>query len=438
MAGLDRSWMNLSRQVLRVALLVLVGGLATVALAADEVDWPGTTPEDLSQSPLNRAWQPSIAAGDTGTVVVAWSDERTENVRDIYAVDSSDNGRTWSDVHWIAASGDNLLLPGTAVVGDRCFISWSKQTGYIFNVYERELGTGVTRQVPGSLGHWSPWPRLEQDGDKLHIVFHGGGYAPDILYATRFLTSSQWLTATTLYTHTGAIGSFYPALAIEPGGDTLHVVWEERARNLERSILYMEGDASGPTVSWSPPVTLSTGITLSVWPSVVADSGGEVYVVWGEQVNTGDVEDREHYYVRFIHRESGGTWSQPERIDSEPVEVNQSVPTAVTLSMALLEDDGHVRVCVAWHGFREGDVAEEVLLSCSTDQGQTWSACSNMSRTSGAEATSIWPAIAFDGAGELHGVWQERAGTFIKSDYQIYHTRHLDHRTYLPLVLRRG
>jgi hypothetical protein len=441
MGNLARKRKELWRWVLLLASLVLIGGLATVVLAED-IDWPGTIPENLSESPLDRAWQPSMAASDTGKIVVAWSDERSTGARDIYAVESNDSGRSWSYPQPVATSPDELLLPGTVVVGDRCFISWStvlpSRETY---VYETELGSGTVRQIPGSLGSdWPPWPRLTEYDGRLHAVFHGGGPAPNVLYASRYLTASQWMTATVAYTHTKAIGSFYPAVAVGPDEDTLHVVWEERAHSWERSIFYMEGDATGPTVSWSPAVTLSTGITLSVWPSVVVDSAGEVYVVWGEQVGTGDVKDRDHY-VRFSHRNvmsAVDDWSAPERIDSEPVRVNYLIPTAVTLSIALLENDGQTQLCVAWHGFREGDVDtdEEVLVSCSSDQGATWSVPRNMSRTSGSEETSIVPVIVFDSYGELQGVWEERVGPEAVEDREIYHTRRLDKSIYLPLVLK--
>lgn len=446
-----QGWKAFRRWALSLALLLLIGALAAVVLAEDEADWPGTTPEDLSQSLQNRAWQPSMAASDTGRMVVAWSDAPLDpDVRDIYAVDSSDYGHTWSEPQLVAQSSDKLLLPGTAIIGDRCFVSWSRQTsssqGVVFYVYEKELGTAEEREVPGSYGEWPSWPRLAQDGGKLHMVFHGREYEPDILYTSRELTA-DWLTATVIYTHTSVGGAFYPTMAVEPGGDTIHVVWEERASGRERAILYMEGDASGSTLSWSPAVTLSTGITLSVWPSVVADSDGNVYVAWGEQVEevVEDIVVDVDHYVRFSRRDAGSgvdDWSEPERVDSEPVKVNELIPTAVTLSTALLEQDGGVRLCVAWHGFREGDVEtdEEVLLSCSTDQGETWSVPQNMSRTSGDESNSIWPVITFDGADDLHSVWQERAGvdSDIRYDYQIYHTRRLERKIYLPLVIRGG
>lgn len=437
------------RSAVPLAMLALVGGLATVVLAADTLAWPGTTPVNRSQSPLNRARQPSISAGDTGTMVLAWSDEELAGDRQIWAATSGDDGHSWSAPQEVASvTGKDLQWPGTAVYDGRCFVAWSEQTvsgDHIFNVYETELGTGTERLINGSLGYqWPSWPRLAQDGEKLHVVFHGGGFEPDVLYASRYLTSTDEMTATTIYTHTGD-GSFYPALAVEPGGDTLHVVWEERAGAHERKILYMEGDVSGPTISWSAPVTLSKGITLSVWPSVVADSTGAVYIAWGEQVEReAEGEIVVDHYVMFSHRGAGDpvdTWSGPDRVDPNPVKVNELIPTAVTLSTALVEDDGHVRFCVAWHGFRAGDAEqdEEILLSCTTDQGGTWTGPYNMSRTEGDEANSIWPVIAFDSVGELQGAWQERyVGGEITLDYEIYHTRRLDRRTYLPLLFRRS
>jgi hypothetical protein len=95
-------------------------------------------------------------------------------------------------------------------------------------------------------------------------------------------------------------------------------------------------------------------------------------------------------------------------------------------------------VWVAGQGFGGGGIGEEILLSCSWDQGQSWSVPENVSRSVDEEAMSLAPSIAFDAAGQLHGVWQEhndKMGGDLIENYQVYHTRAL-YGVFLPLVTR--
>src|SRR5262249_48407326 len=52
-------------------------------------------PADLSNTPGATA-DPAIAVGKDGSIVVVWTDAGTENHPDIFAVRSTDGGKTWS------------------------------------------------------------------------------------------------------------------------------------------------------------------------------------------------------------------------------------------------------------------------------------------------------------------------------------------------------
>jgi hypothetical protein len=426
-----------------VALLA-AGLMVGVSVAATDADWEGTEPKDISDSPLNRAWQPVIAAGPSGRMVVAWSDQRLEGgPRSIYTASSDDNGRTWSTPMVVMDTADKSRLPGTVVVGDQAFVAWYDQAStypYTTVTYEAEVATQAVRRIPQPPSSTSTRPSLAAGAGKLHIVFSGGTLnKPDIRYAMRPLTATAWLTATVVHTHTHTgTGSWNPALATSSEGEMLHIVWEERASLSERAIMYMRGSVNGDGVDWTSPLTLSAGITLSLWPAIAADSGENLHVVWVEQVGTGGLQKRDQYIRYARYEAASGSWSTATRVDPEPVRVNERNPTDSTPSLTLLDTGDQVTVCVAWHGFRAGEhiePAEEVLLSCSREGGQSWAAPVNMSRTSGAEAISILPSITFDAMGQLHGVWQERVGESAIFDYQIYHARALS-RVFLALVAR--
>jgi hypothetical protein len=435
--------------LLAVALLTGVAGAAT---AFDWPDWNGTAPEDISESPQSLAWQPDIAAAESsGQVVVAWSDQRSpspDGQRNVYTVISDNNGDTWSVPEAISETAKESENPDAVIVGDQVFIAWSESwkteivPGFedtVYEMYEAEIGSGTARRIPCSVitSTHRTRPRMAADTakGKLHVVFSAEeiGEDPDIFYAARPLTTMSWPTATKIYTHVGAVGSVLPVLAVGPDGETLHVVWEEQHSAKVRAVLYMSGTVDDGGVDWSTPITLSTGITRSVYPNIAADSGRNLHVVWGEQTGTGLIPEQQ--LVRYRRYDAAsGSWSAHVPIDPEPMQVNQLKPTDLQPSLALLEDDD-VTVCVAWHGFPEGSPvqAEEVVVSCSQDGGQFWGDPENMSRSPLEDEVSIVPAITFDSLGQLHGVWQEREGTI--DNYQVYYA-HTQNNVYLPLVMR--
>lgn len=428
--------------------LLAVGLVAGVSVAASDPDWDGTEPENISMSALNLARQPVIAGGPSGRMAVAWSDLRSgETRRNIYAVLSDDNGHTWSAApEAVARTADDSLLPDALAVGDRNFVAWVDRDPPAA-VYEAErtgTGTWEKRRIPSPVPLSAMWPCLAAGAGRLHVVFNAGGRnQPDILYAARPLAAAAWPTATVVYTHTGT-GSWFPKLAIGPDESTLHMVWEERASVDVRAIMYMSGTVNGAGVDWSSPLTLSAGTTLSLWPDIVADSDGNLHVVWGEQVGTGAVYQREQYVRYARYDAASGLWSIKEGpIDLNPVKVNELRPTDIAPSLALLESgrasgDKQVTVCVAWYGFREGgqvEPAEEVLLSCSENGGQSWPPPQNVSRSPGQDEISIAPSIAFDSWGRLHSVWEEHVGDSVIYNYEIFHTYALS-KVFLPFMMR--
>jgi hypothetical protein len=423
----------------------LLAGVAGAAPAAAWPDWKGTEPKNVSESPTDMAWQPDVAASkSSGRVIVAWSDQRQGETgpRSIYAILSDDNGDTWSAPQAISESVETSEFPDAVIVEDQVFVAWAEGweiTG-VYAIYEAELGVGAVHPVPCTItSKATTRPRLTADTDKgkLHVVFNAGEAAgtPDIFYASRPLTATSWPTATRIYTHTGSLGSWYPALAVGPGGETLHVVWQEQYGTKARAVTYMSGTVDGGGVTWSPPLTLSAGITRSIFPDIAADSDGNLHVVWDEQV--GEALTADEQYVRYTHYDAAsGSWSLPRRIHAEPLEVNSLRPTVLVPSLALWEKDSSVTVCAVWPAYEKDSPvpAEEVLLGCSPDGGDTWEPLQNVSRSPLGDEVSIAPALAFDALGQLHCAWQEQEGATLEN-LQIYYA-YTANKVFLPLVMR--
>jgi len=421
-----------------LVLLLVVGAAAGVSAVASDPDWGGTEPENVSNSLTNKAWQPVIVSGPLGQMVVAWSDQMSDGVpRNIYVRRSYDSGRSWSAPQVVSETALMSALPDALFVGSRAFVAWVDQRtvgGENAAIYEAELEATDTRFIPSStsLLLMSTRPRLAAGAGKLHVVFNAGA---NILHAMRPLAGTTWPTATRIYTSgIGAIPLF-PVLAVGPDGSTLHVVWQEADLGTEtEAIVYKRGQLSGTKADWESALILATSDGHVFYPVVAADSAGNLHVVWGEEVEEAD------QYVRYTRCDiASSQWISPAvRIDAVPFSVNKQHTTYTHVDLALWETDNQVEVCVAWHGFREGG-AEDVLVSCSRDGGQTWSAPQNVSGSGYLDATSIAPSIAFDASGNLHAVWQEHnaeMGTNVVENTQVYYAHSLK-RFFLPLVMRK-
>jgi hypothetical protein len=406
--------------------MLAVGG---VAASMSDPDWSGTLPENVSLSSQQVAWQPDIAVDSSGRVVVVWSDEEAGG-RNIYVTDNAGSG--WSVPQPMSETAWTSHFPDVLAVDSRIFVAWVEQPTV---TYEAEIGIGVAHPVSCPVPLVDSRPRLAASDDRLHIVFSAGtGNVPDISHASRSLAGTVWSVAERVYTSTASRGAWWPALAAEQGAEKLHVVWEDRS-SLAQSVMYMSGTVSGADVDWSSAIELSTGITRAINPDIAVDSAGNVHVVWGE-IGAGGYDDQ---YVRYTRYDvASGSWTMPEFVDPNRVLVNEKSPTHIAPRLALWGSN-RTEVCIAWYGFREDDPpAEEILVRCSRDGGDTWSsATENVSRsTSDAqEEVSMRPAIAFGASGRLHAVWQERAGQDITLEYDIYYAAAM-YQVFLPLVTR--
>jgi hypothetical protein len=409
-------------------------------VTTSDPDWAGSTPENVSHSSTDRARQPDIAIDSSGEAVTTWTDEWNDGTdrQDIFF--ASNTGSGWSAPQIISNTVQASRLSDVLAVDDKHFVAWVDGSGYSAReVFETEIGTSEIRTIPCSANPELTQPSLAASADRLHIAFSAKpAGTPHLYHSSRSLTGGAWQNAAHIYTPPIPFESINPALAAAQDENLLHLVWEIKSLEL-RSVMYMSGTVSGAAVSWSPAITLSTGITFSMRPDIAVASNGDVHVTWGETVE----EDYNEQYVRYIRYDAdSGTWDDSAvRIDPNPVRVNEESPTYIGPAIALWEDSDETQVCMAWHGFRDDDVgpgAEEILLRCSSDGGNSWpSATENVSRsTTQAEwEFSIRPRLAFDTEGTLHIVWQERAGSDVTTDYEVYYSAS-SHRIFLPLVLR--
>ncbi len=424
---------------------LVIGGiyLAQPSAARTEMEaaatgalWQGwTVPVKVSGSPPGepRAVWPTLGVGADGRVVyVAWSDGRGTK-KDIYYAASADGGWNWGTEAPAVKTSTNSLRPSLVVVGTTPFIAWADEDPaepWKHTTHQMLLGGGSYYTVANDHRVLACAPRMAVGvGGDLNMALQGGlNNITDVLFSHKTAGETAWPAASPVFTHPPAdsAGSSDPALAISADGQTIHLVWREKFGTTESKIYYKRGQRSGTSISWDDKVVLSEGLAVSVRPAI-AVSGGAVHVVWGEVAEGGQ-------FVRYRSRDGAGNWSASSfRIDPEPILLHNLLPTELAPSLAITPSGA---ICVAWNGYRpEADLPyEDIYLSCSTNQGYSWSKPVNVSRSP--EDSSLRPALVAASDGILHMAWQEYAGPSAVDNYEIYYSHGLPYSVFLPIIAR--
>ena len=250
---------------------------------------------DDSNSTISWQERPSAAVADDGTIVVAWTDDRTGTLRVRRSI-SVDNGQTFSP------SSDLNLLPSAS----------SGQTGAALT---SNMGTVFAVFMDNSLG--TPHPYLCTSTDSGRTFG-----APVRLDSTGVPGSSQRA----------------PALAPHPDGGVL-VVWED-SRNGGWDIYGALVSAEGALTGSDFRVDDSPDGWDQRDPSAGVDANGNLYAAWED--------DRDNAYaVRFSYAFAGTTAFWPS--------IEVSVPSSDTMQRKAV---AHVAspgtVYVSWQDDSEG------------------------------------------------------------------------------------
>ena len=144
--------------------------------------------------------------------------------------------------------------------------------------------------------------------------------------------------------------------------------------------------------SFAPVVNVSEAVNIGVVP--VVGPGGVVHLFWAT-LPTGNT-------IRLVTARSfdgGATWTAPQRIDDmfpngvADMRVGEILPSAAV-------DPRNGNLYVVWADARFAGNVDQVLISRSTDGGETWSEAAIVS-DGPSDAASFTPAVAVDGSGRV-------------------------------------
>jgi len=410
---------------LLLLLAWIVGGGRALSSQTAVLPTTVTSPVTISNSP-NDATRPTIALGGNGTLYVAWEQGEAGGQTNPYYSTSANGGNNWATPAAIYNSGVDSLRP--VIATNTTFgvqVVWDEGDVFSHLAYQKMLTATAVITAPPTINLAPSAHDIAVDNNSnLHLVVQGNTSPSQstpyhVLYSWKSSSASVWPQATRVYTNTSSgTGSQYPAIAIDSQG-ARHVVWQQNKSTTDGVIYYSKGAGSG-TISWTAPVTISVGVgtTNAVRPAIAVDGNDVIHVTWVDHVT------RDEQYVYYAHSVNGGvSWSTPMRVVSQAVGANVS-PLYVSPVIAVANGN----LYIAWHdNLNDPTNAEDIYLTFSEDQGNTWASPINISRSGGAQ--SLYPRIVPEVGGIVHVVWQEQVNGVWEIQYA--HTVWL---VYLPMI----
>lgn len=429
-----------------IPLIVLSALAVTVALVravyADPV-WTGGDPaSQLDTSGYNR--YNAMAQADDGTIAIVWSrvapDQKTGPR---WLTLTQRTGNTWGAPITLRTVTTDINQPAVAYLGNIWHVAWTEGL-YGGPAKLMVLRNGGTVQVLQDPVYRYTTPDIASAANGLHMVYAAAtspnypNNKPDLYYTFYPANGSAWTAPTIAITSSqvltpGVKGEiWYPRIAVTPDGTSIHLVWEQvvdLAEGARYEVWYVKGTLSGSNVTWGQARRLSPQGQYALRPEIVLNAQGYPHVIWTEALPPLGRPTAQYIDYRFQNAQG---WSIPIRIDPYNAAVSNLNPTYVQAEIALHEN----RLCVAWHASRDPNAKEELLLTCSENQGSTWGTTVNVSNTP--EKLSLYPHLLFNRQGKLLLTWIESNSTKWLWDYNPFFRSEKTnlYKLYLPITLR--
>lgn len=369
---------------------------------------------------LVAATDPHIGVDYNGYLHFIWIDDRTGD-GDLYYTKSTDGGANWSafdpitDTHALRQSDIELGSNDTVHVAFVKVWNESYQEYYIEYAKKSPGEAWQVSDMPGGAVYQHS-PALVVSGDYSYAVWvrEGGTGSFQIFYSYKPLTGDTWSTPEMITTT--ASTSLYPDVIADSHGN-VHLVWQEG--DVNPTIWYSQGSWNG-SLNWSPVITVSQSLTDCATPAIAVGSDDYLHVAWGQKISR---EEQYVYYANFPYNDTSSI--TPVQVFTEAVGVSELAPTYLFPRVAIRGDS---EIHLVWHA--KGEITDQIWYAVSEDKGNSWSSPIKISREPARQALS--PDIALDEK-VGHVVWQ---GKDEEGKYQVMYSRGFPYARYFPVIIQ--
>lgn len=235
------------------------------------------------------ALEPSIAVNSSGTVFVAWADDRDGSGSQIFLAGSTNEGISFKGGSRANASigTHQFHEPSVAASEGKVGIAWvDYDTPHIYYAESTDMGTSFepTKKVSddGCASAFSPDLVINETGSAF-VVWESYATTTWMICFSRFLSDgspfspSIWVSDDPTTT-----GQRMPSIALTSNG-TIVVIWRDyRSGGYYEILMSMSFDGGG---NFTAPMRVDdySGPEWKLWPSLSITPGGNVYVAWLDQ-----------------------------------------------------------------------------------------------------------------------------------------------------------
>jgi hypothetical protein len=345
---------------------------------------------------------PNMATDASGNIFAVWYDERTTPGAGVYLTKlDSDGNRLWPDdklvsLGWYALSGQDVAVDPSGNV----YIAY-------VNSYTVDEFSSITEITIS---------KFDNDGTELippkRVTF----------------TVDEITVDPSIITKRGI------AISMEPGGNYLHMAWNDNRLTTVRPLVYkyeiyynkldtINYDPVFPSdirVSYYSDTPDYGGYPESQWPSIAADGTGKAHISWETRTDIDDFTvDWRIYYNKI---DPAGTIAFPGDIDVS----GSHAPTQMALrSQVAADSQGNAHI--AWHGHHQTLQTNDIYYSKILPDGNLAVDFLNISNSPNSQV-QVKAGIAVDANDEVHVAYavftEEDMSSFPPMNkYHIYYTK---------------
>ncbi|UCE37654.1 MAG: BNR-4 repeat-containing protein [Thermoplasmata archaeon] len=362
--------------------------------------------------------RPSIVVGPNGNIYIAWEDYRNTH-GDIFFANSTDGGATWSNPNKkinTDATTEDQMAPSLAVnATGTLFIAWEDNRAgnadiYFANSTDGGATWGSTNLPVNTDG--GPFPQekpviaVDSNG-VVYAVWHDArsGTNWDIYSAYSSDGGATW-NHPNVEVSNDTTNSFQlnPTIAVDSNG-IIYSAWEDQ-RDGDSDIYFAKSEDGGMT--WSKPnkrVNTYATDNESYNPSIAVDSNDNVYLVW-EDNRDGNLDI---YFARSSDK--GETWPYPNvKINTDVGTRSQWVPDITVDSTGTIH--------VAWGDYRNDNF--DIFYANSSDYGVTWTDPNLRVNDDISGENQLNPDLAVSPNGTVCVAWDDRRSGSNDDIYYAY------------------